>query len=250
MARKIAATMASTGTPAFFVHPGEASHGDLGMITESDIVLLLSYSGGSAELNDLIHYTRRFGIKLIAMTGNMDTPLAKHADIVLRLPSVPEACPNGLAPTTSTTMMLVLGDALAVALLERTGLTADQFRVFHPGGKLGQRLLKVSDLMLAGDRMPFVPHDAKAADVLRVMGEKNVGLVVVLDADGESLGGIITEGDLRRALKPDFMAQDVAGMMTRNPTTIGPGRAGGRGAAYHEPDAGPLYFGTGRRRHG
>ena len=156
VARKLAATLASTGTPAFFVHPGEASHGDLGMITDADIVLLLSYSGGSAELNDLIHYVKRFGITLIAMTNGDATPLAQHADIVLRLPSAPEACPNGLAPTTSTTMMLALGDALAVALLERTGLTADEFRVFHPGGRLGQKLLKVSDLMLAGERLPNV----------------------------------------------------------------------------------------------
>ena len=226
VARKIAATLASTGTPAFFVHPGEASHGDLGMITDADIVLMLSYSGGSAELNDLIHYTRRFGITLIAMTSvareNGETPLSQHADIVLRLPDMPEACPNGLAPTTSNTMMLALGDALAVALLERTGLTAEEFRVFHPGGRLGQKLLKVSDLMLAGARLPTVELSAGVADVLRVMGENNIGLVAVLAANGHTLAGIITEGDLRRALKPDFMAQPIDGMMTRNPMTIGP----------------------------
>ena len=223
VARKIAATLASTGTPAFFVHPGEASHGDLGMITDADIVLMLSYTGGSTELNDLIHYTRRFGIRLIAMTSGMDTPLAKHADIVLRLPNVPEACPNNMAPTTSTIMMLALGDALAVALLERTGMTAEEFRVFHPGGKLGQKLLKVSDLMLTGEAMPNVPHGAMLADVLKTMGEKNVGLVTVMDADGMHLGGVLTEGDLRRAMGQDFTTRPAREIMTKTPTTIGPG---------------------------
>lgn len=156
VAKKITATLASTGTPSYFVHPGEASHGDLGMITEQDIVLMLSNSGENNELSDLIAYTRRFGIMLIAMTSNPDSTLARHADKALLLPKMPEACPNGLAPTTSTTMMMALGDALAIALLERMGLTAEQFRVFHPGGKLGQKLIGVSDLMHRNEDMPFV----------------------------------------------------------------------------------------------
>lgn len=150
VARKIAATLASTGTPAYYVHPGEASHGDMGMITPKDVVLMLSNSGENVELSDLIHYSKRFDITLIALTGNPDSTLAKYADIKLIYPKVPEACPNGLAPTTSTTMMIALGDALAVALLERMGLTPEQYKVFHPGGKLGQRLMKVSELMVSG----------------------------------------------------------------------------------------------------
>ena len=158
--RKIAATLASTGTPSFFVHPGEASHGDMGMITEHDIVLMLSNSGENSELTDLIHYTRRYDITLIAMTSNADSTLGQHADITLLLPKAPEACPNGLAPTTSTTMMIALCDALAVALLHRMGLTPEQYKVFHPGGKLGQRLMNVSDIMIGYDDLPLVPENA------------------------------------------------------------------------------------------
>ncbi|HEY8190337.1 MAG TPA: KpsF/GutQ family sugar-phosphate isomerase [Micavibrio sp.] len=219
--RKLAATLASTGTPSYFVHPAEASHGDLGMITESDIVLLLSNSGFNAELSDLITYTRRFGITLIGMTSRSDSPLAQHADIVLLLPRLPEACPNNLAPTTSTTMMLALGDALAVALLERMGLTPEQFKVFHPGGKLGQKLKKVSDVMHGYDALPRVTEDAKMDTVLIALTEKNLGVVLVEGTD-RRLAGIITDGDLKRHMSPDLLQRDAAVIMTRTPKTIGP----------------------------
>ncbi|MBU0800481.1 MAG: KpsF/GutQ family sugar-phosphate isomerase [Alphaproteobacteria bacterium] len=219
VAKKLAATLASTGTPSYFVHPGEASHGDLGMVTEHDVVLMLSNSGENAELSDLIHYTRRFAIPLIAMTSKADSTLATHADICLLLPRVPEACPNGMAPTTSTTMMLALGDALAVALLERMGLTKEQFRVFHPGGKLGQQLLRVSDLMHSGDALPMVGPDASMQDVLLAMSEKNLGLVMVVDEAG-NLAGIFTDGDWKRHMAPDLMEKKVSTIMTRTPKTI------------------------------
>jgi arabinose-5-phosphate isomerase len=220
VARKIAATLASTGTPSFFVHPGEASHGDLGMITENDIVLLLSYSGESAELSDLIHYTRRFGVKLIGITGGATGTLAKHADITLLLPKVPEACPNGLAPTTSTTMMLALGDAIAVALLERMGLTPEQFRVFHPGGKLGQKLKTVHEIMHDFDELPIVGMTAKMDEALLVLTGKNLGCVLVTDG-ARGLRGLITDGDLKRHMGPDLLTKKVTDIMTVSPMTIG-----------------------------
>ncbi|MEK7802096.1 MAG: KpsF/GutQ family sugar-phosphate isomerase, partial [Pseudomonadota bacterium] len=195
IARKIAATLASTATPAYYIHPGEASHGDLGMITENDVVILMSFSGTNAELTDMIAYTRRFHIPLIAMTGNADSPLAQHADIRLILPKMPEACPNGLAPTTSTTMMVALGDAIAIALLERMGLTPEQFRVWHPGGKLGQKLKKVSDFMVAGHDLALAGPNATMAEALIILSEKNLGSLIVTDAQ-HNLLGIITDGDL------------------------------------------------------
>ena len=219
VARKIAATAASTGTPSYFVHPGEASHGDLGMITDNDVVLMLSNSGENAELSDLIHYTRRFGITLIAMTGKAESTLGKHADITLLLPPVPEACPNGMAPTTSTTMMLALGDALAVALLERMGLTKEQYKVFHPGGKLGQRLMRVSELMVPYDGLPLVEQDAKMDKAILVLSEKNLGSVIVKAPDG-NLAGIITDGDLKRHMAPDLLQKSVTAVMTTNPRNI------------------------------
>lgn len=219
VAKKITATLASTGTPSHFVHPGEASHGDLGMITETDIVLLLSNGGESAELSDLIHYTRRFGITLIAMTSNGDSTLAKHADIRLVLPKMPEACPNGLAPTTSTTMMMALGDALAVALLERMGLTAEQFRVFHPGGKLGQKLRTVAEIMQPLDKLALVHENDTMDKVLLVMTSKNLGSVIIVD-DNHSLTGIITDGDLRRHMGPDLLKKTAGDLMTPNPKSI------------------------------
>lgn len=219
VAKKITATLASTGTPSYFVHPGEASHGDLGMITEQDIVLMLSNSGENNELSDLIAYTRRFGIMLIAMTSNPDSTLARHADKALLLPKMPEACPNGLAPTTSTTMMMALGDALAIALLERMGLTAEQFRVFHPGGKLGQKLIGVSDLMHRNEDMPFVTEQTMMDEALLTMTEKNLGCVVVVDKN-KKLQGIITDGDLKRHMGPDLLQMKVADVMTRNPKTV------------------------------
>ena len=223
--RKIAATMASTGTPSYFVHPGEASHGDMGMITDNDVVLMLSNSGENSELSDLIHYTRRYKITLIATTSNPKSTLAKHSDICLLLPKAPEACPNGLAPTTSTTMMMALGDALSVALLDRMGLTPEQYKVFHPGGKLGQRLMKVSELMVARDELPTVGKDAKMDEAIIVLTEKNLGLVVVTEQDG-TLSGIITDGDLKRHMSADLLQKSVNDLMTTNPKSITSGALG------------------------
>ncbi len=216
--KKLTATLASTGTPSHFVHPGEASHGDLGMIMEGDVVLMLSWSGENAELSDLIHYTRRFGITLIAMTSKPESTLAKHADILLQIPRAAEACPNGLAPTTSTTMMMALGDALAVALLERMGLTPEEFRVFHPGGKLGQKLLTVNDIMHKLADLPVLPESAKMDEVIVLLTEKNLGCVLIMD--GEKLKGIVTDGDLKRHMKADLLQQTAGSIMSKNPKTI------------------------------
>lgn len=217
--RKIAASLASTGTPAYFVHPGEASHGDMGMITEHDVVLMLSNSGENSELSDLIHYTRRFEIPLIAITGNQESTLARHADIALILPKAPEACPNGLAPTTSTTMMLALGDAITVALLERMGLTPEQYKVFHPGGKLGQKLLKVSELMVRYSDLPLVKNSALMDEALLVLTSKNLGAAIVVDDTG-TLAGIITDGDLKRHMGPNLLQMPVRDVMSTQPKTI------------------------------
>ena len=219
IARKIAATLASTGTPSFFVHPGEASHGDLGMVTENDVVLMLSNSGENAELSDLIHYTRRYGITLIAMTSNPESTLASHSDIQLLLPKVPESCPNGLAPTTSTTMMIALGDALAVALLERMGLTKEQYKKFHPGGKLGQRLMKVEELMIGFSDLPLIKDNEKMDQAILVLSEKNLGSVIVVNTDNK-LQGIITDGDLKRHMGANLLTKAVTDVMTTTPKAI------------------------------
>jgi len=221
IARKIAATMASTGTPAQYVHPGEASHGDLGMITDRDAVIAMSNSGEAPELADIIAYTRRFSIPLIAVTSRPASTLAQHSDFVLQLPDAPEACPNGLAPTTSTTTTMAMGDAIAVALLDRKGLTPDQYRVFHPGGKLGQRLKYVSDLMDGPETLPLV-HDTTTMDkALLVMTEKNLGCLVVENAQGKIVG-IITDGDLKRHMSPTLLSKTAGELMTANPKTIAP----------------------------
>jgi arabinose-5-phosphate isomerase len=220
VARKIAATLASTGTPAYYIHPGEASHGDLGMITDNDVVLMLSNSGENPELSDLIHYTRRYGLTLIAITSNEASTLAKHSDILLQLPKAPEACPNGLAPTTSTTMMLALGDALAVALLDRMGLTKEQYKVFHPGGKLGRKLMKVSELMVALDDMPLIADNEKMDKAILVLTGKNLGAAVVVDKN-KTLRGIITDGDLKRHMSDDLLKKSVTEIMTTSPKSIG-----------------------------
>jgi len=220
VSRKIAATLASTGTPAYFVHPGEASHGDMGMITRNDVVLMLSNSGENTELSDLIHYTRRYGIPLIAMTGNRESTLGKHSDVCLCLPKMDEACPNGMAPTTSTTMMIALGDALAVALLKRMGLTPEQYKVFHPGGKLGQKLMKVSELMVPYADLPIVTKEAKMDEAILVLTEKNLGAVLVMEQD--ELQGIITDGDLKRHMAADLLQRPVSDIMTTQPTHITP----------------------------
>lgn len=218
--RKIAATLASTGTPAYFVHPGEASHGDLGMIKPSDAILLLSWSGETAELADIITYSQRFQIGLVAITSNPDSTLGRQADVLLALPKAEEACPNGLAPTTSTTMQLAIGDALAVALLEAKGFTAADFRNFHPGGKLGARLTFVRDVMHSGDRMPTVSPNAGMGEAIVEISGKGFGCVAIVDQG--RIAGIVTDGDLRRHMRPDLMTLAVTDVMTRNPVTIGP----------------------------
>ncbi|MCK5620971.1 MAG: KpsF/GutQ family sugar-phosphate isomerase, partial [Alphaproteobacteria bacterium] len=206
VARKIAATMASTGTPAQYVHPGEASHGDLGMITPADVVLALSNSGETSELRDLLEYTRRNAIPLIAITSRAGSTMDEMADVTLLLPATPEACPMGLAPTTSTTASLALGDALAVSLLERKGFSPQDFQVFHPGGKLGQTLLRVSDLMHKGDAMPLCAADTPMKEAILAITAKSFGCVGVLDADGR-LTGVVTDGDLRRHMEFDLLNQ-------------------------------------------
>lgn len=219
VARKIAATLASTGTPAFFVHPAEASHGDMGMIVRGDVVLALSNSGEVRELLDIISYSRRFAIPLIGMTSRAESTLGQKSDIALILPAVPEACPNGLAPTTSTTMMLALGDALAIALLERKGFTPKDFRTFHPGGKLGQQLMRVADIMHKGEALPLCAQDADIQTALAAITRGGFGCVGVTDAQGV-LCGIITDGDVRRQLSADFLSKTAGAVMTRNPRTI------------------------------
>jgi arabinose-5-phosphate isomerase len=219
--RKIAATLASTGTPAYFVHPAEASHGDLGMIHTDDVILALSWSGETAELADIITYSRRFRVTLIAMTSGCDSALANEADVRLVLPRAEEACPNGLAPTTSTTMQLAFGDALAVALLEARGFTAQDFRVYHPGGKLGAKLTFVRDVMHAGVRLPVVSPGATMGDAVVEISSKGFGCVGVIDEAGRLIG-IVTDGDLRRHMRPDLMAARVVDVMTPHPRTIDP----------------------------
>ena len=216
---KITATMASTGTPASFVHPAEASHGDLGMITQDDVVLALSWSGGTQELASLLNYTTRFKIPLIAITSGADSLLGKAATICLTLPKAEEACPNGLAPTTSTTMQLALGDALAVALLERRNFSASDFKNFHPGGKLGASLTYVADMMHTQDALPLATLDTTMDEALVTMTEKGFGCLGVVNGDG-ALAGIITDGDLRRHMSPDLLSQKAADIMTQSPLTI------------------------------
>ena len=219
---KIASTLASTGTPAFFMHPGEASHGDLGMIVAADAVLALSNSGETPELADLVAHAKRFAIPLVAITARAGSALAQAADATLLLPSTPEACPMGLAPTTSTTAMLALGDALAVALLERRGFTPEQFHVLHPGGKLGKQLVKVGDLMHVGDQLPLAAIGTSMRDAILVMTQKGWGCVGVVDAGGR-LAGVITDGDLRRHIHAALLDRQVEQVMNQAPKTIRPG---------------------------
>jgi arabinose-5-phosphate isomerase len=218
VARKVTATLASTGTPALFVHPAEASHGDLGMITADDVVLLLSNSGETPELADLIAYTRRFAIPLIGVAGRADSTLLRQSDIAIVLPPAPEACSVGLAPTTSTTMTLALGDALAVALMEHRAFTPEDFRGLHPGGRLGARLATVGALMHAGAAMPLTTPDAPMPDALIEMSRKGFGVVGVVDPAGD-LVGIVTDGDLRRHMD-GLLDRSVEAVMTPAPRTI------------------------------
>lgn len=218
--RKIAATFASTGTPAHFVHPAEASHGDLGMLAQGDVVLVLSNSGETPELADLIAYTRRFGIPMIGVAGRKDSTLLRRADVAIVLPPAPEACETGIVPTTSTTMTLALGDALAIALMEHRRFTPERFRDFHPGGKLGARLQKVGDLMHKGDEVPLVRVGTAMSEALLVMTQKGFGVVGVTAEDG-TLDGIVTDGDLRRHMD-GLLTHTADEVMTANPRTIGP----------------------------
>jgi arabinose-5-phosphate isomerase len=217
---KIAATMASTGTPASFVHPAEASHGDLGMITQDDVVLALSWSGSTQELASLLNYTKRFNIPLVAITSGEDSLLGKAATICLTLPKAKEACPNGLAPTTSTTMQLALGDALAVALLEQRNFSAADFKNFHPGGKLGASLSRVADIMHQGDALPLIDGSMKMAEAIVVMTEKGFGCLGIID-EAQNLRGVITDGDLRRHMADDLLARTASDIMTTDPQIIG-----------------------------
>ncbi|MEQ8164493.1 MAG: KpsF/GutQ family sugar-phosphate isomerase [Alphaproteobacteria bacterium] len=223
--RKIAATLASTGTPAMFVHTAEANHGDLGMITAGDAVLVLSNSGETEELQPLMAFTRRFKIPLIAITSRPDSSLARYADTVLALPDAAEACPMGLAPTTSTTLMLALGDAIAISLLERklarNEFSPNKFRIFHPGGKLGRSLLPVCDLMHGADELPLVTDEQAMSDTLLVMTQKRFGCAGVVDGAGRLIG-IITDGDLRRHMDNRLLDLGVREVMTPSPKTIAP----------------------------
>jgi arabinose-5-phosphate isomerase len=217
--RKIAATLASTGSPALFVHPVEASHGDLGMIAAGDAVLALSNSGSTPELADVIGYTRRFRIPLVGITAGVGSSLSDAADVTLLLPRADEACPLGLAPTTSTTMMLALGDAIAIALLERQGFSTSDFKILHPGGQLGRRLLKISDIMHTGDRLPLAGPDTPMSEAILMMTAKSFGCVGIVDRN-RHLIGIITDGDLRRHMAPDLLEQRAGDVMTARPKTI------------------------------
>jgi arabinose-5-phosphate isomerase len=219
VARKIAATLASTGTPAFFVHAAEASHGDLGMITTEDVIIAVSWSGEQPEMKNLVNYSARFAIPMIAVTSNADSSLGEAARIVLELPKAREACPHNLAPTTSSLMQAAIGDALAIALLESRGFTALEFAKFHPGGKLGAMLKHTSDLMHTGEAVPIKPLGTTMSEALVEMSAKGFGCVAIVDARG-AIVGIITDGDLRRKMRPDLMTALVDDIMTRNPKVI------------------------------
>lgn len=218
---KIAATLASTGTPTFFVHPSEAGHGDLGMITHHDIVLALSWSGETAELANIIDFSRRYGVPLVGISSNAESTLAKAANIAITLPMVREACPHNLAPTTSSLMQMALGDALAIALLESRGFTASDFKAFHPGGKLGAQLTHVEEIMHSGGRLPLASADTPMSEALLVMTERSFGCLGVTDPDGK-LVGIITDGDLRRNMNQGLLEQSASDIMTQSPKTVAP----------------------------
>jgi arabinose-5-phosphate isomerase len=218
---KIAATLASTGTPAFFVHPAEANHGDLGMIATDDVIIAMSWSGETTELKGILAYSRRYRIPLIAVTSGENSTLAREADVVLQLPKAEEACPHGLAPTTSTLMQLAIGDALAVALLESRGFTARDFHTYHPGGRLGASLAHVADIMHKGERLPLVASGTGMRDAIMEITSKGFGCVGITTPDG-LLAGIITDGDLRRKINMDLLSMNVDEVMTRAPKTIQP----------------------------
>ena len=218
---KVAATLSSTGTPSYFVHPSEASHGDLGMITRDDVIVAFSWSGETVELGNIVSYSRRFAVPLIAVTSNPRSTLAEAAELVLAMPQAKEACPHGLAPTTSTVMQLALGDCLAMALLDSKGFTARDFKALHPGGQLGARLKFVSDLMHKGDRLPLTAADAVMTEAIVVMTEKALGCLGVVDDNG-FLKGIITDGDLRRHMGDGLLSKRAQEIMTPAPKTVSP----------------------------
>ena len=219
--RKIAATMASTGTSAYFVHPTEASHGDLGMITSDDLLILLSWSGETVELGNMLTYAKRFNVSVVSVTSNADSLLARNSTVAITLPRVQEACPHGLAPTTSAMLQLAIGDALAIALLERRGFSAQDFKVFHPGGKLGSQLLLVQELAHTGEAMPLLPLGSAMGDAVIQMSSKGFGVVGVLD-EGGRLVGVITDGDLRRHMSRDLLSETVDAVMSHKPRVITP----------------------------
>ncbi|MFN3867573.1 MAG: SIS domain-containing protein [Hyphomicrobiaceae bacterium] len=219
--QKIAATFASTGTPAFFVHPTEAAHGDLGMITPDDAIVALSWSGETVELKSILTYSRRFNVPLIALTSRSESALGRHADVVIELPRAKEACPHGLAPTTSTTMQLVIGDCLAIALLEAKGFSARDFRTFHPGGSLGASLKHVADLMHKGEALPIAHLDESMQSALLVMTQKSFGCIGIVDDDG-CLAGVITDGDLRRHMGETLLTARARDIMTAKPKATSP----------------------------
>lgn len=218
---KLAATFASTGTPAYFVHPAEANHGDLGMITSDDAIIAISWSGETEELKGIVAYSRRFSIPLIALTAGTDSALGREADVVVALPRTQEACPHGLAPTTSTLLQLAMGDALAIALLEARGFTPDHFRTFHPGGQLGASLVRIGDVMHVDERVPLIGEGARMRDAILEMTRKGFGCVGIVNPAGD-LTGIITDGDIRRHIDSDLLAMSVDQVMTRSPRVIGP----------------------------
>lgn len=217
--KKIAASLASTGTPSFFMHPAEASHGDLGMVTSDDLIIAISNSGESRELIDILNYSKRFGIKLIAITKNPESSLGKAGDIVLKLPTSKEACPLGLAPTSSTTATLVLGDILTVGMIERKGFSKAQFNQRHPGGKLGSILQRVKDMMHTGDQMPILNENATINELILEMTSKRLGCVGLINSQGE-LTGMFTDGDLRRYIEKDLKNAKASDIMTKNPITV------------------------------
>lgn len=222
IARKIAATLASTGTPSFFVHPAEASHGDLGMIGRDDIIIMISNSGETAELRAVLDYAKRFHVKMIGLTSRADSTLSHHADVALCLPDAREACPIGMAPTTSTMLQLAMGDALALALLEDRGFNAAQFKTFHPGGLLGAALTHVRDFMHKTSQLPLVAPATPMAEALVTMTQKSFGCLGVVDDESGTLIGILTDGDLRRHMSRDLIDLTVSEVMTHTPRTIAP----------------------------
>lgn len=224
---KIAATLASTGTPSFFLHAAEAGHGDLGMITKEDVIIALSWSGESSEFHSIVDYSSRFGIPIIAITSKPQSALGRHANATLIMPTAVEACPNNLAPTTSTIMQLAMGDALAVALLEARAFSANDFGVFHPGGQLGAKLKTVGEIMHQGDALPLTDQNTMMSDAIIIMSEKGFGCLGICDED-KNLIGVITDGDLRRHMKHDLLEKNVSEVMTTNPITIEASRLASR----------------------